>query len=530
MANKQIFQSTRTVNPPVTDTTNLAGGVAYSMGDKAALAQLIVTGTFSGTFYANANSQLDTITALLNKLGPENAEFIAKLAVYAREKGFMKDTPAFLTAWLTVNGKSFVKQVFNRVIDNGKMLRNFVQIMRSGAVGRKSLGTGPKKLVQNWLNDASVYKLLSASVGNNPSLADVIKMVHPTPANQQKEAFFRWILGQKVEAFALLPLAIQELIAFRNGDSLKVPEVPFELLTNLELKTEDWKEIARNAGWQMTRMNLNTFNRKGVLADKEMVYLIARRLADPEAIANARVMPYQIFTTWLNMGSDIDPSIRRALEKALDYSLNQVPKYSGKTWVFVDVSGSMANPVTGYRDGSTSKMRCVDVAALIASSLLRVNPEGTRVVMFDTRVHTASLNPRSSVMENAKIIAKFGGGGTACQLPLQKLVDTKAKGDLIIYVSDNESWFNTRKRYYSQNQGTETAAAWEVFKKRNPGAKLVCIDLTPNITTQSTNGPDILNVGGFNDSVYGVIESFLEQDADSNFWTNKIEESVHLKV
>jgi 60 kDa SS-A/Ro ribonucleoprotein len=29
------------------------------------------------------------------------------------------------------------------VIDNGRMLRNFVQIMRSGAVGRTSLGTRP---------------------------------------------------------------------------------------------------------------------------------------------------------------------------------------------------------------------------------------------------------------------------------------------------------------------------------------------------------------------------------------------------
>lgn len=530
MANKQIFQSTRTVNTPVADTTNLAGGKAYSMSDKAALAQVIMTGTFSGTFYADAKSQLSTITALLNKLGPENAEFVAKLAVYAREKGFMKDTPAFLTAWLTVHGKPFVKQVFNRAIDNGKMLRNFVQIMRSDTVGRKSLGTGPKKLVQEWLNNASFSTLISASVGNNPSLADVIKMVHPTPATPYREAFFRWVLGKPIENEDLLPNSIKKLRAFRNGTSTKVPPVPFELLTNLELKTEDWKEIALNAGWQMTRMNLNTFSRKGVLADKTMVKLIAKRLADPEAIAKARVMPYQIFTTWLNMSNDIDPSIKNALEKALDFSLNNVPKFNRKTWVFVDVSGSMTSPITGHRDGSTSKMRCVDVAALIASSLLRVNPEGTQVVMFDTKVHTASLDAKNSVMENAKIIARFGGGGTACQLPLQKLVDTKAKGDLIIYVSDNESWFSTHKRYYGQTRGTETAAAWEIFKSKNPGAKMVCIDLTPNTTTQNTNGHDVLNVGGFNDSVYGVIESFLEQDADSDFWTNKIEEGVNLEV
>ena len=41
----------------------------------------------------------------------------------------------------------------DRVIDNGKMLRTFIQIVRSGAVGRKSLGTRPKRLVQRWLVD-----------------------------------------------------------------------------------------------------------------------------------------------------------------------------------------------------------------------------------------------------------------------------------------------------------------------------------------------------------------------------------------
>lgn len=533
MANKNVFSSLRTVFTPAADTTNLAGGLAYSMGEKEALAQLISTGCFSGTFYADAKQQIDTVTKLLAKLGPENAEYVAKLAVYARESGYMKDTPAFLTAWLTVYGQKFVKAVFNRVIDNGKMLRNFVQIMRSGAVGRKSLGTGPKKMIQNWLNTAGTYKLLSASVGNDPSLADVIKMVHPTPVDPKREAFFRWILGQKVEDTSLLPEIVQDLMAFRSGGSVKVPAVSFELLTSLKLSTEDWKVIACNAGWQMTRMNLNTFKRNGVLEDPQMVKMIAKRLADPEAIASSRVMPYQLFTTWLNMGADTDPAIKNALEKALDVSLSRVPVYPGRVWVFVDVSGSMAQPITGHRVGSTSKMRCVDVASLIASSLLRANPENTKVIMFDTKVHTTTLNPKGSVMENAYTISKFGGGGTASQLPLQKLVNEKAKGDLIIYVSDNESWFTsntTRYSYGGGHRGTEMAAAWTMFKRNNPGAKMVCIDLTPNTTTQNTNGADVLNVGGFNDAVYGVIESFLEQGGNDNFWTNKIEESVVLEV
>ena len=67
----------------------------------------------------------------------------------------MKDTPALLCAVLSQRGPGLLAEVFDRVIDDGRMLRNFVQIMRSGTVGRKSLGTLPKRLVQAWFDRSS---------------------------------------------------------------------------------------------------------------------------------------------------------------------------------------------------------------------------------------------------------------------------------------------------------------------------------------------------------------------------------------
>jgi len=273
-------------------------------------------------------------------------------------------------------------------------------------------------------------------------------------------------------------------------------------------------------------MNLNTFERNGLFKDKEMIYTIAAKLQDTDEILKARVFPYQIFTTWMNATSAPAP-IRKALEKALDFSLQTVPVFDGKTYIFVDVSGSMSSPITGFRDGSSSKMRCVDVAALIASSLMRANADNVEVVLFDTRLHTAKLCPQAPVMENANIIAKFGGGGTACQLPMQDLVNRKKKGDLIIYISDNESWFSTRQQqYYGNNRGTETAEAWAAFKEYNPNAKMICINLTPSITTQVQSDPSVLNVGGFSDAVYDVIANFASQTAEKHFWIKEIERSV----
>lgn len=124
---------------------------------------MAVTGCLSQTFYANGQDQLEQLGNLVLEV---DTRFTAQTAIYARQRGYMKDMPATLAAALAVWDTALLAQVFGRVIDNGKMLRNFVQIVRSGAMGRKSLGSAPKKLVQNWLLNASEKQLLSAAVGN----------------------------------------------------------------------------------------------------------------------------------------------------------------------------------------------------------------------------------------------------------------------------------------------------------------------------------------------------------------------------
>ena len=79
----------------------------------------------------------------------------------------MKDMPALLLrgAVASATRRCWIA-VFDRVIDNAQMLRNFVQIMRSGVVGRKSLGSRPKRLVRRWLEQRDRRRRCSrASVG-----------------------------------------------------------------------------------------------------------------------------------------------------------------------------------------------------------------------------------------------------------------------------------------------------------------------------------------------------------------------------
>ena len=148
MANKSLFASYVGKLLPKANAKNREGAPAYALSPKHQLAQIAATGTLSRTFYAAAHEQLEDVTALAGQISPR---FIAQAAIWARTRGHMKDMPALLLAVLSTQDPVLLARVFPRVIDNGRMLRTFVQIMRSGAVGRKSLGSRPKALAQAWL-------------------------------------------------------------------------------------------------------------------------------------------------------------------------------------------------------------------------------------------------------------------------------------------------------------------------------------------------------------------------------------------
>jgi 60 kDa SS-A/Ro ribonucleoprotein len=272
-------------------------------------------------------------------------------------------------------------------------------------------------------------------------------------------------------------------------------------------------------------MNLNTLRRHGVFEDAAAVRHVAERLADEGEIRRSRQFPYQYFTAYLNAADDIPQSIRTSLHKGAEIACGNVPVLPGPVVIGLDTSGSMTSPVTGHRGyGATTKMRCVDVAALVAAAIVRRNPDSL-IVPFDTIAYKAHVDPSDSILSLARQLAKFGGGGTDCSLPIREanthFANRKFAG--VVLVSDNESWiYGGRYHGYGSGGSTGVLTEWRQFVKNQvrlqggdiPGPKLICIDLQPNSTAQAPEQSDILNVGGFSDAVFDVIAAFLNSDAN----------------
>src|SRR3989304_86486 len=147
----------------------------------------------------------------------------------------------------------------------------------------------------------------------------------------------------------------------------------------------------------------------------------------------------------------------------------------------------MGAAVTGHRGrGATSKMRCVDVAALFAAAILRRNPDSV-VIPFDTAAYEAKVDPTDSVLSLAQRLAAYGGGGPSSSLPLaapnSRYANRRFAG--CVLVSDNESWVGT-----GRGGSTAVMTEWQTFVRNQvrlhgngfAGPKLVCSDLQPHTT------------------------------------------------
>jgi 60 kDa SS-A/Ro ribonucleoprotein len=295
-----------------------------------------------------------------------------------------------------------------------------------------------------------------------------------------------------------------------------MPRVPMAMVTNLPLERDHWISMAMRCSYQTLRMNLATFHRHGVFCNDAVNAPIARRLTNRELIAKSGVQPFQLMMAYRM--SDLLPGVvRAALKEAMEIATMNVPRIDGQVRVLLDVSGSMHGALTGYRKGATSMVRCLDVAALIAASILRKNA-WAKVIAFNDRVVPCELSRKEGILAMAAMLAALPQGGTDCSAPLRHLNDLEEPVDLVIMVSDNQSWMGK-----ASGATTATHAQWLRLKERCPEARMVCIDLQPYPDAQVPDRPDVMNIGGYSDAIFERIERFAREGHHAGNWVEAIE-------
>ncbi len=542
--NKNVF-GTKGAGVAVADEVNHAGGKAYKYDAETAAAVFCMTAMFpeqAHGHHLDGDAQLKQFQEILGKCP---MEYTAKLAVYARYHGKMKDAPLLATMYLAgragVHAAPYFKDIFPVVADTPVQFRHAAQIVRSGVLGRRSFGSMLKRVFQRRLFDFGIgYLARRGMTGQKPSLADVIAMIRPDPKTQGEDAgawraFFGYLRGvtpgDTTYDPALLPKEIKEYEAFKKDPAnVAIPE-GIEILQIMGMlpkgATARWAELARRMSWTQLFKNVATLARQGAFEDEATVDYVAEQLRDGDKVRLSRQFPYALFVALLTIDQPRDRwnyqeretvevpfKVKEALVDALDESLRNVPELPGQLVVGIDTSGSMHSHL-----GDRSVARYIDVSALFGAAALRANPE-SKILPFDNQVNKVRLSHRDSVATIAEALAKSGGGGTnvsdVFNVTLKKVKqDKKFRPDAIILISDMQTWVEGEgiQCWGGAYYGRRGTAANELFAeiKRACGGKtkLVCWNVDAGQTTQAV-GDGVLNIGGFSEALWKTVSSFLK--------------------
>jgi len=481
------------------ETTNHAGFKAFVHGWRDQVRNFLRTGTLSGTFYVRKEKLAAEMVQTLVAFGVEDAVALAEETVSAREDGYMRTMPIVATAVLSgLPDKELFYRTARRVLRTPKDVAQFVEVCLSGAIpGRKSFGGCAVKPVREFLEGLSEYHALKGSQTKSVSLQDLVRMTHPRPDGEVRSELLGWLSGHvegknvrsnsRVAAFEELKRATD---VARLVELIRVGGLPYEAVTAAVNRPdrEVWVELLRVAPIFNLLRNLATFTRHGVFEESENVELAVAKLTRTEAIRRAGIFPHQVYAAWKVYSEmpEHDLRIVAALSDALDGSVATLPLFPGRVVIAPDVSGSMFMEVS---EGSTTTAS--EVSGVLAAGLLRRCPN-VRVLPFGWDVVPVSLNPRDSVLANARTIGQLNGGGTSLSAPVELLLRERDRVDLFVGLTDNEEWV-----------GRGFLQAWREYKSKvAPAAKAVLVTIVPDPHRPVPESePDVHFVHGWSDVV-----------------------------
>ena len=97
---------------------NHEGETAYSLSPQMELYSTAVTSILSDKYYEGQDERVNRLKKLIEKVAKSDPEFVAKLAVYAREKMYLRSLPLVLTVELAKihNGNDLVRKMVRKVV------------------------------------------------------------------------------------------------------------------------------------------------------------------------------------------------------------------------------------------------------------------------------------------------------------------------------------------------------------------------------------------------------------------------------
>jgi hypothetical protein len=455
------------------------------------LISLLLTSFVKDKFYESADEQVARVEPLIRAL--KDRSFAAKAAIYARRTFGMRSITHVLAGELVpyARGTEWAKRFYDQIVyrpDDMTEILSYLATKQGGKI--HPVPNAIKKGFAMAMGRFDAYSLGKyRGEGKAVSMVDVVNLIHPKATSRNAEALKALVAGE-----------LRQTDTWENKltQAGQVAETEDEKVV---AKAQVWSDLLREGklGYFALLRNLRNILQQA----PEMVELACASLTDDEAIRKSLVLPFRYQTAMDEIEKLALPDVRKVLitlEQALDIAISNVPVFEGRTLIALDVSGSMwGTSMWNLRNGvyETDGKQPIDIGALFAAILYKAN-EHSDLIVFDSKITSANMNPNNTALLMAKQLRKTGGGGTDFR-PIFRAVQPY---DRIIILSDMQAWM------HDQNPLSKDLADYR--KRVGKQTKIYSFDLQGYGSLQFPE-PDVFAIAGFSEKVFDMMK-LLEQD------------------
>lgn len=459
---------------------NRAGGEAYKQSPKMQLASIMLTSFAQNQFYRNAKGTFDELVKLLAQV---DSKFAAQAAIYARTKFNMRSITHVLGAEIAAyaSGKPWAKEFYAQlVLRPDDMLEIVAYYFNKGG---KTLPNAMKKGFATAFDKFDDYQIAKYRGENKDvKLIDLVNLVHPTPTQRNAKALQALVNG-----------------TLRNENTwesklTQAGQVAESKEDKAEKKAAAWKDLiaSKKLGYFALLRNLRNIAEQAPDVLDEALQTLTNR----NRIQKSKVLPFR-FLSALDAIKDADidrkysRKIQKALNDAVEISLDNVPTFEGNTLVVLDDSGSMT------WGGGKDKKTPIQIGSIFAAMLYKSNNADLMRFSDDASFvkpyyGDAAMTIANGLKENAK------SAGTNFHAIFKKA--TKPY-DRVIILSDMQGWIG----------GYTPKKEFDAYKKRT-GANpyIYSFDLSAYGSLQFPENK-VFALAGFSDKVFDLM-ALLETD------------------
>lgn len=461
---------------------NYEGAAAYGLPRDLELYAKVCTASLQPKFYEDSpEDEIRRIRGLVEKCDPE---FVAKLAIYAREEMYLRSVPLVLAVELIRTRKKlpegFITRIIQRPDEIYEILAYYAQA--NGRTGDKRLGKLSNRLkreVAAAFHKFDEYQFAKYNRKTNPSLRDVLFLTHPKPSGKEEERLFKKIADQELE----IPYTWETQLSDRGN------------------KAEVWEELidSRKVGYMATLRNLRNILDADV--GESHIQKVADYISSEGAVRKSKQLPFRFLSAYREIKNTHSFSaniILNALEGAVKVSADNLP-FNDKDDIVIacDVSGSMQRQIS-----PRSKVQNYDVG-LVLGMMANLKSQRAVVGMFGDTWKPIAV-PKESILRNADEFHQREGEvgySTNGWRVIEWLFTNRIKADKVMIFTDCQLWDST----YS---GNHTQKLWFRYKQDAPGAKLYLFDLAGYGSVPiDMSTKDVFLISGWSDKVFKILDA-----------------------